>query len=51
MYVEPPADLRVIAHELRGVYNALVEAGFSNDEALALVSDVLARAATRGGAG
>ena len=40
--VEPRADQRKVAKELRGFYVALLSEGFSSDEALRIISYMLA---------
>jgi hypothetical protein len=39
--VEPTAELRNAANGIRGTFVALVESGFSEDQALRLCSDML----------
>jgi hypothetical protein len=38
-YLAPHGDIRAMAATLRQMYNALVEVGFSTDEASTLTSD------------
>lgn len=39
--IEPSAEMRVMAHELREVYLALVAEGFTADEAMQIVAQIV----------
>lgn len=50
-FIEPSADARAAAIEIRGLFNAYVEAGFAPHEALQLITAHIRAAAQHGRGG
>lgn len=44
---EPSADMRTMARQLKDMFEALVAAGFSSQQALAIIGHVIAAGANR----